>query len=419
VTTQPLPERRQADPSALADLLVRLGRMLLEYGCPTHRLEIVLRYTAERHGCEAEVFGVPTGLWMSLQRPGQEPIIRLVRVQRWAIRLDRLAELDQAFNAVADGHLTLEDARLWLDALEEAPPRYGAGSTLLAGAMASASAAVVFGGGLLMALLGFSLGLLSGAASWYLGRNLRTRLLIDFVAGCFVGAVAWVAAIIAPELPRKPLVLAGIILYVPGLTLTSGLAEVAFKNLVAGAGRLLDATMTFLSLLFGVAALATLEQAVHPDHAVALITATGGTPTPLWALALATMVTGLAFGVLFSVARRDLPLALLSAVLAWGASLLTSRYGLSGPTAAFVGALVCGMHANLFARITDRPAQVVLVPGIVMLVPGTFGFVSFEQMVWGNIMQGTVGMVQTMLVSGALVIGLLLANAALPARKIM
>lgn len=411
-----LPERRRAEPGALTDLLVRLGRMLLEYGCPTQRLEACLRFTAECHGCEAEVFAVPTGLWMSLRRPGEEPSIRLVRVQRWAIRLDRLAELDQAFNAVADGRLNPEDAHIWLDALEEAPPRYGTAIRLLAGSMAAASAAVVFGGGLLMGVLGFALGLVNGLVGHLLGRAARTRLLVDFVAGVLVGAAAWLAADIAPELPRKPLVLAGIIMNVPGLTLTAGLAEVASKNLVSGAGRLLDATMVFLALLFGVAMMATLEQAVYPERAVALM---GGAAAPFWAIGLATIITGLSFGVIFSVARRDLPLAIFSACLAWGASLLTSCYAVPGPAAAFVGALVCGLYANLFARLTDRPAQVVLVPGIVMLVPGTFGFVSFEQVIWGNVTAGTAGMMQTLLVAGALVIGLLLANAALSPRKFM
>ena len=403
-------------PSELADLLVWLGELLLEYGCPTHRLENCLRYTAEQQGLVAEVFAVPTGLWMSLEQPGGEPLVRLVRVQRWAIRLDRLAELDEAFNAVADGRLSPEDASIWLDALEEAPATHGPLRGILAGGLASASAAVVFGGGWLMAALGLALGLANMGLGHLLGKAQRTRLLVDFMAGVLVGGAAWLAAVIDPTLPRKPLVLAGIITNVPGLTLTSGLAEIAWKNLVSGTARLLDAAMVLLSLLFGVGMMATLEQWVHPDHAVALL---GGDETPLWALALAAVVASWAFTVLFSVGRRDALAALGAAMVAWAASLLTSRVGVPGAAAAFAGAIVCGLYANVFARLTDRPAQVVLVPGIVMLVPGAFGFVSFEQVVWGNVAAGTTGLMQTLLIAGALVIGLLLANAALPPRKIM
>ena len=45
----------------LADYLVSLGGTLLSYGCPTHRLESLLREvsTLEEHDCE--VFAVPRG----------------------------------------------------------------------------------------------------------------------------------------------------------------------------------------------------------------------------------------------------------------------------------------------------------------------------------------------------------------------
>ncbi|MEZ4468497.1 MAG: threonine/serine exporter family protein [bacterium] len=174
--------------------------------------------------------------------------------------------------------------------------------------------------------------------------------------------------------------------------------------------------MVLLSLLFGVGMMAMLEQWVHPDHVVGL---QGGAPMPVWALAIAAVVAGGAFTILFSVGRRDTLPALGASMLAWGTSLITGWAGIPGAAAAFAGAIVVGLYANTFARLTDRPAQVVLVPGIVMLVPGAFGFVSFEQVIWGNVAAGTAGMMQTLLIAGALVIGLLLANATLPPRKIM
>ena len=51
----------------LADYLVSLGGTLLSYGCPTHRLESLLREVATLEEHTAEVFAVPTGLWLMLR----------------------------------------------------------------------------------------------------------------------------------------------------------------------------------------------------------------------------------------------------------------------------------------------------------------------------------------------------------------
>lgn len=227
---------------ALADLIARLGRMLLAAGCSTHRVEACLRFTAEAWQARAEIFATPTGLWMSLQTPGDEPVVRLVRVQQWSIALDRLAAIDTIFNDFAKRRIDVKAAHLALDAVEATPPM-GGPAVILAGALASGSAAIFFGGGWLIAGLGALIGGISTALSVGLARRPQTRLLIDFVAGLLVGLAAWLAAVIDPSMPRKPLVLAGLIVNVPGLGLTAGLSELTQKNLVSGAARLLDAIM--------------------------------------------------------------------------------------------------------------------------------------------------------------------------------
>ncbi|MGK0360725.1 MAG: uncharacterized membrane protein YjjP (DUF1212 family), partial [Bradymonadia bacterium] len=231
---------------ALADVMARLGRMLLAAGCSTHRVEDCLRFTATAWDATADIFGTPTSLSMSVQRGNDEPVLRLARVEKWTIALFRLAAIDRVFNDFAERRIDVAAVHKALDAIEATPPVSGP-LVILAGALASGSAAIFFGGGWLMAGLGAGVGMLSTAVGIALGRNPQARLLTDFAAGIMVGCAAWLAASIDPSLPRKPLVLAGLIVNVPGLGLTAGLAELAQKNLVSGAARLLDATMIGVS----------------------------------------------------------------------------------------------------------------------------------------------------------------------------
>lgn len=404
---------------ALADVLARLGRLLLSAGCSTHRVEDCLRYTAATHGASSEVAATPTGLSMSVYRHADgAPRVRIVRVKRWSIALDRLAEVDRIYNEFAALRLNIGETHAALDALEGRPASVGPLALTFAGGAASASAAVLFGGDWLLALLGGGVGLLSTALGVTLGkREGDARLLVDFLAGILVGIAAWIATSVDPTLPRKPLVLAGLIVNVPGLGLTAGLSELAQKNLVSGAARLLDATMIGVSLLFGVGAMAALERRFSPDHVIELASVVNH--APFWVILLSSLVAAVAFIVFFSVPAKDTPAAVMAALIAWGASYASSKLGITGAAAAFVGALAVGIFANENARRRNRPAQLLLVPGIVMLVPGAFGFVSVDQLLWGNPAQGAAGLVQTVVIAGALALGLVLAGALRPPRKFL
>lgn len=403
------------DAEALADLLARLGRLLLGCGCPTPRIETVIRLTADARGYVAEVFGVPTGLWMSLATATERPTVRLVRVHRWATALDRLDQLDRVFNAVAAGTCDLPEAHRRLDVIEKAPDRYGAVWQVAAAGVASGAAAVFFGASAVVAGLAMLVGLVSATVGRLLERGTHTRLLVDFVAGVVVGAAAWLMTSVDPSLPRKPLVLAGLIVNVPGLTLTAGLSEVAQKNVVSGTGRLLEAGMVLLSLIFGVGAMAAVESSLDPHHAVQLVET--ASTSPLWALGAATLVAGCAFLVVFSVPTDASLAVLVAAFIAWGTAVVAGRYGITGPAGAFVGSVAIGLFSNLYARRTDRPAQIVQVPAIVLLVPGALSFASIDRVSAGDVNAGMAGLVQALVVAAALSTGLLLANATFPARK--
>lgn len=392
----------------------------MEHGCPTHRLEQVVVMTAELHEVRAEVFAVPTGLWMSLNLPNGEVNTRMLRVHTWTVDLGALSAADEVFNEVMDRRLSLQagcDRLAELRAARRGPGPWGAA---LAGLVASASASLLFGGRWLEALAGGVLGGTALALGAWLGRNRSTRLLMDFAFGALAGfgsgGVVLLAESLSLPVEPKAVLLSGLIVFVPGLTLTAGLSELAHKNLVSGTARLLDAIVVLLLLLSGVAgALAILP----PVGASALPHAQ---LDPLMLLGLqsaAILCAGGGFLALFAVPRGQWVWVLLGCLLAFGGERLGSTLLKHAAAGAFAGTLCLGLYANMLARIRQRPAQVFLVPGLVLLVPGAFGFISFGQLLRGEVAGGVSGVFTTLVVASALVLGLLVANAALPSRKVL
>lgn len=400
----------------LADVLVDVGATLLAHGCATHRLEAVVGLIAADAGCQCDVFAVPTGLWLMLRGPtGEAPVTRMVRVKEWAVNLDRLAAVDRIFNDVLDKKLTFAEARAAIDEVERRPPPYPAAVRWAAPAIAAGASAVFFRGGWPEVFVAT----LAGALLVVVGTLLRRRpggtLLADFIGGLIAAGVALAATHARPELSREVLVLSVVILLVPGMSLTTGLSELANKNLVSGASRLMDALVIFLSILFGIAVVIGVEQLLGlPPHALA---ATRPDP-PLWLQLGALAAAAGAFVVLFSVPRHYVAWALISGAIGWIVTGEATRY-LPSSLAAFCASVSVMLYANACARVSQRPAQIFMMPGLILLVPGSFGFLSLEAFLRGEFLGGAAKGFEMFLIAGAIVTGLLVANVVLPAKKLL
>jgi uncharacterized membrane protein YjjB (DUF3815 family) len=77
---------------------------------------------------------------------------------------------------------------------------------------------------------------------------------------------------------------------------------------------------------------------------------------------------------------------------------------------ACLGALSVGLAAHAYERWRNRPALVALVPGVLLLVPGSTGFRSLAHLLDQQVLVGIDAAFATLLTAAALVAGLLLAE---------
>jgi uncharacterized membrane protein YjjP (DUF1212 family) len=400
-------------PEVLADYLVEVGAALVRYGCPSYRIEEAIKVLAETEGLRAESFALPTGVFLDVIGSDGRPVHRMARVKEWTLDLGHLTEVDEIFNDVAERGTPLFEGLSRVRALEVQSSSYPQTLSFLAQAAVAGAGAIFFGGGLVEIAGGALCGLLTAISLRASNRRPRLRLLGDLVGAMVSGMVAWVASIVWPATARDIIVLAGVIALVPGMTFTTALAELVYKNLVSGAARLMEAFVTFLSLVTGVGMVLALEAWLGspPPSSSSL-----GLPFVFQFAAVG--VAGLGFSVLFSVPRRFIFAAVVSALLGWGATRLVGNHG-PAYLVAFVSSLVVGLYANALARLTQRPAQLFQLPGMMLLVPGSFGFIGFSELMRGDLTDGAQRAIAMVLVAGALVMGVLVANALLRPRKLL
>jgi uncharacterized membrane protein YjjP (DUF1212 family) len=392
-----VPEQRTA-----RDFVLRLGRALHRYGYPADRLDEDLTLIGDRLGLQAQFFTTPTLILASFGPLDSQLTVQL-RPDPPEINLEKLALLEALAERVARGELPAEEGARRLDEVVQAAPRYGPLLRTLCYSLASGTAARFFGGGwreiALSALMGLATGLLALTARRLpaLGR------VFEPVAAIIAGALATLAASCCGPVSSQVSIVAGLIVLIPGFTLTLAMTELATRNLVSGTARLAGAVATFLSIGVGVALGTALGRLLGDPRANVPV------PLPPWSEGLALALTPLALTVLMSAHPRDIPWIMAAGGLGFGGARAGAQ--LLGPElGTFVGALLLGIWSNGYARGLGRPASVTLVPGLLLLVPGSIGFSSLTSLLDRQTLTGVEAAFRMTLVAASLVTGLLLSN---------
>lgn len=389
----------------------KLGVALQRYGTPSNRLDEVLQLLSGIYDLQGHFFSTPSAIFYSYDLPQEQGYARLQRVYDHDLDMDKLARLDDLFNRVVDGKVALADGPAAIEAIVQSKPPYPKGLTLAAFTLTSASAAAFFGGGFaeaqLAAAAGFGLGLLYLLLpfSRQLGRLFEP-------AGAFV--VTLITLLLAKTLGASSDIatLAGLVVLVPGFSLTIGATELALKHQVSGVGRLAGAMVTLMMLILGV--FAAREICTTFFHlGLGSIEAVAG---PIWLAPVGLVVAGLGLGILFKAAPRDLPWVIAAVLLPYAA--FEAGIGdLSRVLSVFLGGLIAGCFGNVYARVLNRPSMIVRLPGILILVPGVTGFLSLSELAQGDAIEGIQTMFSVFQTATALVAGLLVSNAVISPRK--
>lgn len=390
--------------------VLELAHGLHAAGTPAHRLEAAMADVSARLGLETQFFSTPTVIIVGVGPPLRQRV-SLLRVEPGDQGLEALERLDAVVTEVATGHVDVEQAVAKVRAVRQAPQRYGPAATALAYVIASAAAARFLNGGWREMATAAIIGLGVGALVLLGRRRPEIERVVEPVAALGAAVLAPAASLLLGRMSTLTATIAGVISLLPGLTLTTALTELATRHLTAGTARLAGAMAVFLTLGLGVAlghqAVELLPHVAEARHPQAL---------PMWTEWLALGIAPLATAVQLRAMPKQMGWILVAGAIAW----LSARAGgrMLGPElGAFLAALLLGTLGNSYARWLDRPASVLIVPGILMLVPGSIGFRSVTWLLQQDVVHGLKTAVQMAVIAVALVGGLLFANVIVPPRR--
>ncbi|MDA7978465.1 MAG: threonine/serine exporter family protein [Pirellulales bacterium] len=407
----PIPKyySEEAEGARSSRLVIELARMLHTSGTPAHELEERMQNVSRILGAPAKFFSTPTSLFVSFDC--FERNTALIRVTPGSVNLAKLSQLHELQSQIENDELP--PAKVWsqLQAIERMPPRYGAVTTLASFCLIGGGAAVFFGGHAMEILFSGLISLMVGLVVQFCSTRSQTQHLIDLAAAFLTTVLVHLAGWVAPTLSLDVTMISSLIILLPGLGITVAINELATQNLASGTARMAGAMTTFISMGFGVVMGRGLMLWLLTEPAEVALS-----PLPWEWIAGATIVCSFAFVVLFQAQAKDLVWILLAAMISYGGARLGGVV-FGSEAAAWTGSFLLGIASNLFARYLDRPAAVMQVPGMILLVPGSVGFVSLFALLDHDIQNGIGTAFSMALVAVSIVAGLLMANALVPTRR--
>lgn len=396
--------------------VAQLARRLHETGATAPRLERAVNQVSRRLGLACESLSTPTSMLLSFREATDPPDFparhtQVIRMDPGDIDLGRMARVDAIAEQVASGAIGIAEGHR---ALVDLPPRAGPGwnaLTIAAFATTAAAVAAMLKGGWADIGVGAAIGALVGGLSWVAGRWKTVAVSLEVVAAFVVTGLATLVAAYVVPLTVNAVVIAGLIVLLPGLALTTAAVELAQQHLVSGVARFAGAVTVLLKLAFGSIAASQLmllagvaTPAFVPE------------PAPDWTATVGVVMAGFAFAVLFRAAARDVPVVVASAVVSYFVSKGVGA-GFGAEFGVFVGALVITVLSNLYGRWLNRPGALVRVPGIILLVPGSVGYRSLFFVFERDVYLGLDTAISMLVLLGCLAGGLLFGNVLLRPRK--
>jgi uncharacterized membrane protein YjjP (DUF1212 family) len=387
----------------LITFLSKLAKAMHISGANSHDLERYVFQLGTRFGYEAHCYALPTMLTITLETAENGQQSKLVRLPAYdynMVRLIALKDMVRKLNCIEQ----IDSAEQQLKQIMQANSPWKAWQMVLSGFLLSASIALLLGGALPEMLVAGLVGLLFVLASLFLSTRPGLAPVLPVLLCMFAAIATYAISVFIPLTSHFVVILAGIVLLLPGFTITIAMIELATGNLLAGTGRLAGAFILMLMMGAGVAIGTKIGSDWIPYQTLKHLD-----KLPEWTVWPCIALLGVTLMVYLQAPLRSIHVMVGACLLAFAVTSSSSVW--LGPVAgAFTGAFSVAIAGHIYQRISGEPGILVQIPGLITLVPGSVGFKGLHALMEQDNLAGISTITSMVITGAALVIGTLLAN---------
>ncbi len=393
-----------------AKFIIRAASALHRYGASSDRVENSARLISLKLGLDAEFLSTPTSLTANFDFDNQPEYISMKRMAPGKINLEKLCSSDEIVDLVLDEKMNINDGERALYEIIEKPAIYKNLYINLAISTIAFSAAIFLQGSLNDAIF-------CGLISFFIStctqsiKEEKISTIVEAITAFVVSFCAFSMHKLGIKIFPPVAILASLLFYIPGLMLTMAMHELSSENLIAGTSRLTGASIILLKLAFGTYLGTQASISLFGAH-------TTSAPESLGAIYqfISIFLVSLSFSVAFQAEKKNFIWIILGCFLSFYSSKFNQQYFGLVPSA-FIGGLIVGSGSNIFSILSKRPAMVLSLPMIILLVPGSVGYQGLSFFFQDNPIDAISNIFKTVSIGMALVAGSYFGNLIIPPKR--
>ncbi|KAF8934523.1 hypothetical protein BGZ58_005645 [Dissophora ornata] len=388
------------------DYILRLAKAMIKYGSPSHRLEDAIDHSAKALELNVQCVYLPNVMIVAFtDYETHTSETHLLKVSA-GLDMYKCALVHKVHKMVTHSSMPVEEAIMKLDAInteKDVNPRW---LTILAYATASfCTAPMFFKGSWIDAGVSFLIGGAVGLMVWLSEKVPSYAHICDVTMSLVVAFVA--EALQHSNVCQSAVKLAGIVILLPGYTITCAILELSSRHIISGSVRLFFAVIFSLLLGYGLTIGASIWTLF--DH-----TSTDSGPNqcsappldPKWNI-LFVPLFAISLNIWLKAHPRQWPLATVLSIVGFVVSYVCSTYaGATTDVSSALAAFAIGLLGNIYQRWTKQLSFQAVVCAVFFLVPGSMGLKGAMSMFTDDMTGGINFAIQMVITAIAISVGL-------------
>lgn len=387
----------------LMEFLTELGRALTASGISVVDITSILERIAIAYHAKAEILVFPTMLLLKLGEHESAPL-NVANQKPGLLPLNQVSEIYELIYKAEAGQISPTEGKKCLRRILSEKHQFGPLGILVGYVLFSMGIGMLLQPTPEQLIVSGVLGAIVGILLIF-GRGRTRFLLILPVVAAFIVSSIFIWGVKAGLLTGSVAMLMPALAYfLPGATLTTGMFELAYGEIISGASRVVYGTAILFLILFGVLVGIQITGISQQNFLVANSMSALG----WWAPYLGVLIFGIGMYLFMSIRNKDLPWVILILYIAFLGQ-QAGNYIIGGFFGAFSGSLLMAISGTIIERRDHKtPSFVSIMPAFWILVPGSLGFMSLATFMSQSYLAAVTDAVMVAMTIVAISLGLLL-----------
>ena len=389
--------------NGLMEFLTELGKALTASGISVVDITSILEKIAIAYKTKAEILVFPTMILIKIGEQESAPL-NAANQKPGFLPLNQVSEIYELIYRAEAAEISPTEGKKCLRKILSEKHQFGPIGILIGYVLFSMGIGMLLQptpeqlvvSGVLGAIVGFLLILSQGRTRFLLILPVIAALIVSslFLYGTKVGLLTGSVAMLLPALAY----------FLPGATLTTGMFELAYGEIISGASRVIYGTAILFLILFGV--LVGIQITGIPPQNLFVANSMNG--LGWWAPYLGVIIFAVGMYLFMSIRNKDMPWVILILYIAFFGQQLGNHF-VGGFFGAFSGSLLMAISGTIIERRDHKtPSFVSIMPAFWILVPGSLGFISLATFVSQNYFAAITDAIVVAMTIVAISLGLLL-----------